>query len=157
MALGSLLRSNRYLLPLVCVRYSPEFGGIEVDNSDKFPLYVICCFYLAAFNILFLSFISVMWITVCLGVFLFELILCATLHFPNLADCFLSQVREVFNYDVFKHAFSPFLSLFSFWDPCNANNAWYCSRGLLNCPSVFSFFFSFYGSDCCTLLMFLVV
>ena len=62
-----------------------------------------------------------MLITVCLDVFLFELILCATLHFPNLADCFLSQVREVFNYDVFKHAFGPFLSLFSFWDPCNAN------------------------------------
>lgn len=69
-----------------------------MNNAYKFPLYVICRFYLAAFNILFLSLISVALTPVCLGVFLFELILCATLRFLNLDDCFLSQVREVFNY-----------------------------------------------------------
>ena len=47
------------------------------DSLMGVPLYVICCFSLAAFNILFLFFgIS---IAVCLGVVLFGLILFGTL------------------------------------------------------------------------------
>ena len=55
-----------------------------------------------------------------LGVFLYGLILCGTLCFLELGDCFLSQIREVFSYYVFKYVLSPFLSLFS-WDPYNEN------------------------------------
>ena len=51
--------------------------------------------------------------TLCVGVFLFELILYGiSLHFLDMEDCFLSQVREVFSSDVFKYVPSPlFLSL----------------------------------------------
>ena len=43
------------------------------------PLYVICCFSLAVFSILSLSLIFLILIMVCLGVFLFQLILYGTL------------------------------------------------------------------------------
>ena len=35
------------------------------------PLYVTCCFFLAAFNVLCLSLIFFILVTICLGVFLF--------------------------------------------------------------------------------------
>ena len=44
-----------------------------------------------------------------------------SLHFLDLCDCFLSHVREVFSYYLFKYFLQSFLSLFSFWDPYNAN------------------------------------
>ena len=40
-----------------------------------------------------------------------------SLHFLDLADCFLSHIREVFNYYLFKYFLSPFLFYFFFWDP----------------------------------------
>ena len=39
----------------------------------------------------------------------------------DLADYFLSHVREVFSYYLFKYFLRSFLSLFSFWGPYNAN------------------------------------
>ena len=36
-------------------------------------------------------------------------------------DYFLSHIREVFNYSLFKYFLSPFLFLFFFWDPYNSN------------------------------------
>ena len=68
-----------------------------------------------------LSLMFVSLITMCLGVFLFGFILCGTLCITGVDDCFLSQVKEVFNSYVFKYALSPFLSLSFFWDFCNAN------------------------------------
>ena len=62
------------------------------------PLYVICCSFLHAFNILSLSLIFAILITMCLGVVLFGLILFRTLYFLDLDVCFLSQVREVFSH-----------------------------------------------------------
>ena len=44
-----------------------------------------------------------------------------SLHFLELGGYFLSHVREVFNYNLFKYFLGSFLSLFSFWDPYNAN------------------------------------
>ena len=44
-----------------------------------FPLYVICCFSLAAFNILSVCLVFVSLISVCLGVLLFGFILYGTL------------------------------------------------------------------------------
>ena len=43
------------------------------------------------------------------------------LCFLDLSECFLSHVREVFGYNIFKYVLRPFLFLFSFWDPYNAN------------------------------------
>ena len=43
-----------------------------------------------------------------------------SLCFPELTDYFLSHIREVFNYNLFKYFFRPFLFLF-FWDPYNLN------------------------------------
>ena len=57
----------------------------------------------------------------CLGVFILEFILYGTLHFLDLNDYFLSHIREVFNYNLFKYFLNPFLFLFFFWDPYNSN------------------------------------
>ena len=43
-----------------------------------------------------------------------------SLSFLDLTDCFLSHIREVFNYNLFKYFLSPFLFLF-FWDPYDSN------------------------------------
>ena len=84
------------------------------------PLYVICCFSLAAFNIFSLYLIFDSLINMCLGMFLLIFILCGTLCFLDLIDYFLSHSREVFNDNLLKYFLSPFLFLF-FWDPYNSN------------------------------------
>ena len=43
------------------------------------------------------------------------------LHFLDLVDCFLSHVREIFSYYLFKYFLKCFLSVFFFWDPYNVN------------------------------------
>ena len=70
----------------------------STDNLMGVPLYVICHFSLVAFNILSLSLIFVIVITMCLGVFFLGLILPGTLCFQDLVDYFLSHVKEVFSY-----------------------------------------------------------
>ena len=87
----------------------------------EIPLYVICCFSLAAFNIfsLYLTFDSL--INMCLGVFLLGFSLYETLHFLDLINYFLSHTRDVFNYNLFKYFLSPFLFLLFFLDPYNSN------------------------------------
>ena len=44
-----------------------------------------------------------------------------SLRFLDLGGYFLSHVREVFDYNLFQYFLKSFLSLFSFWDPYNAN------------------------------------
>ena len=44
-----------------------------------------------------------------------------SLCFLDLIEYFLSHIREVFNYNLFKYFLSPFLFLFFFWDPYNSN------------------------------------
>ena len=45
-----------------------------------------------------------------------------SLCFQDLINYFLSHIREVFNYNLFKYFLSPFLFLFFFfWDPYNSN------------------------------------
>ena len=65
------------------------------------PLYVTCCFSMATFNILSLTFAIL--ITVCLGVIFFRLILFGTLCFLDLDTYFLSHIREGFSYYVFQN------------------------------------------------------
>ena len=85
------------------------------------PLYVIFCFSLAAFNIFSLDLIFVSLINMCLGVLLLGFNLSETLCFLDLGGYFLSHVREVFHYALFKYFLRPFLFLFFFWNPYNLN------------------------------------
>ena len=73
------------------------------------PLYVICCFSFIAFNIFSLPLIFVNLINMYLGVFLLYPVW-DSLHFLDLGDYFLSHVREVFDYNLFKYFLSLFLS-----------------------------------------------
>ena len=82
-----------------------------------FPLYVTCCFSLAAFNILDLCLVFVILISMCLGVFLLGFILCGT---PCTSWTWLT-ISFFSAYNHFKNFFLPFLFLFCFWDPYNSN------------------------------------
>ena len=93
----------------------------SADSLMRVPLCVICCLSLVAFNILSLSLVFGSLIIMCLGVFLLGFILPGTLCFLGLIDYFLSHLKEVFSYQLFKYFLSSFLFFFSFWDPCNAN------------------------------------
>jgi len=86
-----------------------------------FPLYVTCCFSLAAFNILSLCLVFVSLISMCFGMFLLGFILYGTLCLSDLIDYFLFNTGEIFNYNLFKNFLMPFLFLFLFWDPYNSN------------------------------------
>ena len=93
----------------------------QLDSLIVVPLYVICCFSLLAVNVLSLSLVFVSLITVSWCVPLWVNPVWESLCFLGLGDCFLSQVREVFSYYVFKYVLKPLCSLFSLWDPYNAN------------------------------------
>ena len=85
-----------------------------------FSLYFICCFSLAAFNILSLCLVFVSLISMCLACFSLGLS-CMGLFVPLGLDYFLSYVGEIFNYNLFKNFLMPFLFLFFFRDPYNSN------------------------------------
>ena len=85
-----------------------------------FPLYVTCCFFLAAFNILSLYLVFVSLISICLGMFLLRFLLYGTLCLLDLIDYFLFHVEEIIIYNLFKNSLIPFLFLF-FWDSYNSN------------------------------------
>ena len=55
---------------LLACRVSAERSAVK---HMRFPLYVTCCFSLAAFNILYLCLVFVSLISMCLGVFLLVL------------------------------------------------------------------------------------
>ena len=104
----------------------------SADNLMGVPLYVICHFPLVALDILSLPLI---FVSLCLVVFLLGFSLPGTLCFLELVDYFLPHVSEVFSYYLYKYFLRSFLS-FSFWDPYNVN------VGVLNVvPEVSSFFF----------------
>ena len=111
------------------------------------PSCVICCFSLAAFNILFFSLVFAILIIVCFGEFLFGLILYGnlsasqawvTVSFPRLGKFSAIMSSNMFS--------SPLLSLL-FLGPlhCKYQCAWCCPSSLLNSPHFISFFsfFSF--------------
>ena len=85
---------------LLACRVSAERSTVK---HMGFPLYVTCCFSLAALNILSLCLVFVTLISVCLGVFLLVFILYGTLCFLNLIDYFLSHAGEIFNSNLFKN------------------------------------------------------
>ena len=111
----------------------------SADSLMGVPLYVICCFSLVAFNILSLSLIVVSLIVV----FLFVFLLPGTLCFLDLVDYFLSHVREVFSYYLFKYFLRSFLSVFSYWESYNVNVCLMLSQRCLRLSS-FLFILFFY-------------
>ena len=66
---------------LLACRVSAERSAL---NLMRFPLYVICCFSLAAFNIFSLYLIFDSLINMCLGVFLLDLSCMALSALPGL-------------------------------------------------------------------------
>ena len=101
---------------LLACRVSAERSAVK---HMGFPLYVTCCFSLAAFNILSLCLIFVSLISIVLVCFSLGLS-CMWLFVPLGLDYFLFHVGGIFNYNLFKNFLIPFLFLF-FWDPYNSN------------------------------------
>ena len=93
---------------------------------------------LTAFNILSLSLIFAILITMCICVFLSGLILLGTLWFLGLGVWFFSQVREIFSYYVFKYVLSPFLSF-----PLESLECTYLCTWCQNSVTLSSFLFLF--------------
>ena len=107
-------------------------------------MYIICCFSLVAFNILFLSLTIARLITMCLSVFLLEFFLPGTLCFLDLFDYFLSHVKEVSSNYPFRYFLGFFLSLFSLWDSYIVNVVLLnVVPELFRVSSLLSFFFFF--------------
>ena len=79
---------------------------------------------LVAFSFLLLIFLFVfnpsVWL-ICVSVCSSLGLYCMGLSVLPGLECFLSHVRELFSYYLFKYFLRPFLSLFSFWDHYNAN------------------------------------
>ena len=101
---------------LLACRVSAERSAVK---PLWFPLFVTCCFSLAAFNILSLCLVFVTLISMCLGMFLLGFILCGTVCALG-PDYFLFHVGEIFNYNLFKNFLIPFIFVF-FWDSYNSN------------------------------------
>ena len=88
----------------------------------EFPLYVTCCFFLVAFNSLYLCLVFVSLINyVSWHVSPWIYPVWDSLCLLDLLDYFLFHVAEIFNYKLFKKFLIPFLLFFFFWDPYNAN------------------------------------
>jgi len=82
------------------------------------PLWVICYFSLAAFNICSLCLIFINLINMCLGVFCLGL---SSLGFLDLGGYFLPDFKDVFNYYLLKNFLMDFLFVFFFWDSYDSN------------------------------------
>ena len=108
---SSLITFNISCHSLLACRVSVEKSA---DNLTGIPFFAVCRFSLAVL-IFYLSLIFVSLITVCLGVLAPPWVFPAwdLLCFLDLVDCFLSHVREVFSYDLFKYFLRPFLSSYS--------------------------------------------
>ena len=88
---------------LLAYRVSAEISAVK---HMGFPLYVTCCFSLAAFNILSWCFVFVSLISVCLGMFLLGFLLYRTLHASRLTLSFsmLGKFSTIFS-EIFSYPF----------------------------------------------------
>ena len=77
---------------LLACRVSAESSAVK---RMEFPLYVTCCFSLAAFNILSLCLVFVSLISMCLGVFFHGFLLFGTLFLLDLIDYFFFRVGTI--------------------------------------------------------------
>ena len=105
------------------IYYATAFWLIEFLLRNRLiTLWFFPCMlsvFLVAFNNLSLILVSLITcVSVCSSLGLSSLGLSVL---PGLIDYFLSHAGEVFSYYLFKYFIKSFLSLFSFWNPCNAN------------------------------------
>ena len=87
-------------------------------KNQLITLWEFPCMLFVAFLLLLSVFFSLYVVLVslinrCLGVFLLGFILYGTLSFLDLGDIFLSHIREVFDYSLFKYFLRLFLFLFN--------------------------------------------
>ena len=112
-------------------------------------LCVICCFFLAAFNICSLCLIFVNSINMYLGVFRLGFILFGT-HFVSWTGwLFPSPLREVFNYYLLKNFFTVFLFVLFLWEDYDSIAGVFItlSQKALRLSSFLFFSFPFFLSD----------
>ena len=91
--------------PLAC-RISAERSAVK---HMEFPLYVICCFYLAAFNILSLFLFFVSLISMCLDMFFLGSILygilCASWIWLIISFSMLGKFSMIISSKIFSYSF----------------------------------------------------
>ena len=117
--LGTVIWAVGFSHSLLAWRVSIERSAVRLMGI---PLYVICCFSLAAFNICSLCLIIVNLIDLCLGVFCLGFIrVWDSLGFLGLCDYFLPHFSEVFNYYFLKYFLMVFLFVFFFWEFYDSN------------------------------------
>ena len=97
---------------LLARRVSPKRSAVKHIGS---PLYVTCCFSLAASNILSLCLVFVSLISMCLHVSPWVYPVWDSLYLLDLIDSFLFHVGEIFNYHLITFLF------FFFCDRYNLN------------------------------------
>ena len=102
---------------LLACRVSTERSAVRCMG---FPLYVTCCFSLAAFNILSLCLVLLVWLLCVLVCFSLVYPIWDSLCLLDLIDYFLFHVGEIFSYNLYKNFLIPFLFLF-LWDLYNLN------------------------------------
>jgi len=95
---------------LLACRVSVERSTVKCMG---FPLYVICCFSIAAFNILTLCLVFVSLISMCLGMFLLGFILYGTLRASwsclTISFSMLGKFSTIISSKIFSYPFSLFL------------------------------------------------
>ena len=120
----------------------------SVVKCMGFPLYVTCCFSLAAFNILSSCLVFFSLLRCVLGVSPWVYPIWDSLCFLDLIDYFLFHVGEIFNYCFFKIFLIPFLLLFFFWDTYNLNvGVFILSQMSLRLSSVLLILFTLFCSS----------
>ena len=118
---------------LLACRVSPERSAVK---HMRFPLYVTCCFSLAAFNILSLYLVFVSLIRMSWHVSPWVYPVWDSFCLLDLIGNFLRHVGEIFNYNLFKDFVIPFLFLL-FLTGTPETQMLVClilSRGLCDCP-----------------------
>ena len=118
------------ILSIACHSLLAVSAEKSAVNFMGIPLYVICWFSLASFSncslcLIFVNLISVSWPVPFWVYFVWD-----SLGFLDLAGHFLPYVREVFDYNLLKYFFMPFVFLLFFCNPYNSN------VGALNVPNI---------------------
>ena len=94
--------------PFITLNISwPSLLACRISENSAYSLWEFFCMLFATFNILSLIFVKPKCVLVCSSRFI---LYGTTLHFLGLCDIFLSEVREVFSYYIFKYSLWPFLS-----------------------------------------------
>ena len=94
---------------LLACRVSAERSAVKRMGFPLYPLYVTCCFSLAAFNVLSLCLVFVSLISMCLGMFLLGFILngtlCASWTWLTISFSILGKLSSIISSKIFSCPF----------------------------------------------------